>query len=57
MFLNLLAAVNKDALMASLQIMWQGMLGIMVVLVVIALLVALLAKVTSRKPKDENKEN
>ncbi|MDD6275169.1 MAG: OadG-related small transporter subunit [Clostridiaceae bacterium] len=33
-------------LIASLNIMWQGMLGIFVVMVIISLIVKLLAKIT-----------
>lgn len=61
--LALFSSVNMDDLMASFQIMGQGMLGIFVVLILIALIVTLLTKLTtlnlkkSAKQKGENNAN
>ena len=60
-FQPLLAAqfghINMEDLMDSFRIMGEGMGGIFVVLILIALIVLLLTKLTSRKPKQDEKKS
>ena len=41
--------MNTELLMYGVQLMWQGMLGIFVVMAVIALIVYLLTKIPAKK--------
>ncbi len=41
--------INTIDLLASLNIMWMGMVGLLTVMIVIALIVVLLGKVDSKK--------
>ena len=44
---NFLLSINQFALNSALKLMWQGMLGIFVVMAVIALIVWLLSKISN----------
>lgn len=50
----LLASQLMDTLMQALEIMWQGMLGIFIVIGIIALSVVVLIRTTSRKKKKKD---
>ena len=43
---NFIAAINMEAMAGALTLMWQGMLGIFVVMLIITIILYIAAKIT-----------